>query len=236
MPDDQTSQEESSTSKYFKTDNRLKFEYFDKECLSLSKSLLGKVLCRKTETNILIKGKIVETESYPGTQDVASHSYQGKQTKRNGAMFMPPGCAYVYKIYGMYHCFNISSQESGGAVLIRAVEPLEGHAEMKMLRALKRKSGGSELKDKDLCSGPSKLCQAFNITKESINEQDLTKSAEIWLEDGEDIVDNAIVTTTRIGIEGAGAESVMKPYRFYILGNIHVSVRDKKKEHEISQN
>ena len=97
---------------------RLSRLFFEQNCDILSKSLLGKVLCRriiKSETvqgvseapidkDIVLRGRIVETEMYPGVQDPASHSYQGKKTSRNGAMFMSPGVAYVYNIYGMYQC------------------------------------------------------------------------------------------------------------------------------------
>ena len=87
---------------------RLQKEFFNKTCDILAKELLGKVLCRKCGDQVL-KGRIVETEMYPGVTDKASHSFDNKKTKRNGAMFMAPGTAYVYFIYGMYFCFNISS-------------------------------------------------------------------------------------------------------------------------------
>ena len=99
------------------TNVRLSRLFFEQNCNILSKSLLGKVLCRRIvkqtvesmrevtiEKDIVLRGRIVETEMYPGVQDPASHSYQGKKTSRNGAMFMLPGVAYVYNIYGMYQC------------------------------------------------------------------------------------------------------------------------------------
>jgi len=231
-----SSSSEGTSSKYFKSRGaRLSLEDFDKDCLLLSKQLLGKVLCRKIEGSVL-KGLIVETESYPGFADVASHSYQGKKTRRNGAMFLRSGTAYVYKIYGMYHCFNISSKEEGSAVLIRALDPVFGQEKMKELRSKKRKDRGLKLKEKDFCSGPSKLCESLNISKEEINEADLTESALIWLEDGEEVSAENIVTTTRIGIEGAGQESAQKPYRFYVLGNKNVSVRDRVEEKKMQSN
>lgn len=86
-------------------------EFYDKSSLELSKDLLGKVLVRKLPNGEIIKGTIVETEAYPGTNvDEASASYNGKITEKNRAMFMDPGTAYVYMTYGMYHCFNISSK------------------------------------------------------------------------------------------------------------------------------
>ena len=101
-----------------KSNMRLSRLFFEQNCDILSKSLLGKILCRRiiksetvqgvseapTDKDIVLRGRIVETEMYPGVQDPASHSYQGKKTSRNGAMFMLPGVAYVYNIYGMYQC------------------------------------------------------------------------------------------------------------------------------------
>ncbi len=93
---------------------KLEQAFYDQSCNALSKKLLGKVICRKVDdgdgNTITLKGRITETEMYPGQTDQASHSYQEKKTKRNGAMFMKPGTAYVYNIYGMYCCFNVSSE------------------------------------------------------------------------------------------------------------------------------
>ena len=90
---------------------RLGRHFFDSTSDVLAKKLLGKVLCRRlSESGEVLRGRIVETEMYPGSTDKASHSFGDKKTKRNGAMFMQPGTAYVYFIYGMYFCFNISSK------------------------------------------------------------------------------------------------------------------------------
>jgi len=221
-------EESNQVSKYFKP-NRLDKSFFDQECVQLSKSLLGKYLCRNVD-GIIMKGKIVETESYLGSnQDGASHSYQGKKTKRNCAMHEPAGSSYVYKIYGVYHCFNITSRGEGSAVLIRALDPVAGIESMRHQRTARRKPGASALKDKDLCNGPSKLCDALNITKEQINFTNLTKSNIIWLEESGEIIHD-IVTTKRVGIEGAGQPWCDLPLRFYVAGNKSVSVRDKVAE------
>jgi len=176
----------------------------------------------------VLKGRIVEVESYPGKTDGASHSYRG-QTVRNKAMFMVPGTAYVYAIYGMYNCFNISSEEEGAAVLIRGLEPLDGEMVMKVNREARRKVGAKQVKLKELCNGPSKLCQAFDINKR-FDKVDLTTNKDIWIEGGERRVGDKVVNTTRVGIEGAGLEWAKLKYRWYILGNVHVSVRDKQEE------
>lgn len=228
-PTNKTDSLSATESKYFKpNENRLRNEYFDKNCVELATSLLGKLLCRKVDATIL-KGKIVETEAYLGKDDGASHSFQGRRTTRNEAMFLDPGTAYVYKIYGMYHCFNISSKEEGSAVLIRALEPVAGQDLMKEKRSKRRKDGGSKLKGRDYCNGPSKLCDALNITKEEINCQDLTISNTIWLEDYETVLPTDIATTPRVGIDGSGKKWADLPLRFYVQKNQYVSKTPKRK-------
>merc|ERR550539_234821 len=200
------------------SNDRLLRSFYARNSDILAKKLLGKILCRPdlvpnetirnkvTSNNIILKARIVETEMYPGVQDPASHSFQGKKTKRNGAMFMDPGVCYVYNIYGMYQCLNISSLEPGGCVLLRALEPLQGIEKMKSRRLANKKKVCDKMKEKDLCSGPSKLCQAFDITKTAFNGIDLVTSDAIWLEHAPDISKNKIVHTKRIGIESAGKE------------------------------
>lgn len=107
---------------------RLLRDFYNKTTEMLAVALLGKVLCRKTEQGTMLCGKIVETEAYPGITDSACHAYEGKRTARNAPMYAPPGTTYVYFIYGMYYCFNISSQEAGACVLIRALEPFAGES------------------------------------------------------------------------------------------------------------
>ena len=89
------------------TDMRLAFKFYDQQCISLAKALLGKSMTRQLPTGEVISGVIVETEAYLGTEDKAAHSFEGKKTPKNSAMFEPPGTAYVYNIYGMYCCMNI---------------------------------------------------------------------------------------------------------------------------------
>jgi DNA-3-methyladenine glycosylase len=107
---------------------RLTRDFFDTPTEFLAVALLGKVLCRKTEKGEILCGKIIETEAYLGEIDPACHAYGGKRTARNAPMYGPPGTAYVYFIYGMYHCFNVSSKEAGACVLIRALEPVTGES------------------------------------------------------------------------------------------------------------
>jgi len=90
--------------------NRLKDSFYDVPCEELAKRLLGKILVRRINDGTVLKGRVVETECYPGGEDKASHSYNGRITERSKPMYMKPGTTYVYITYGMYHCFNISSQ------------------------------------------------------------------------------------------------------------------------------
>ncbi|XP_078609794.1 uncharacterized protein LOC144881034 isoform X1 [Branchiostoma floridae x Branchiostoma japonicum] len=228
----------TTTSPYFSNDTtssckaRLSSSFYDQTCLDLAKGLLGKIIVRKLDDGSTVSGMIVETEAYCGKDDKASHSSGSKKTERNAAMFMKPGTAYVYIIYGMHHCFNISSQGEGAAVLIRALQPLTGVEKMKVQRGQRRGDKGAGLKIEQLGNGPSKLCQALHIDKNTVNQQDLTTFPFIWLEPGEDVRDSNIIHSTRIGIDSAGEEWAKKPWRFYIRGNKSVSVRDKKAEKE----
>ena len=100
--------------------------FYDRPTEELAKQLLGKLLYRVLGNGEVLCGRIVETEGYLGEVDKACHAFGGKRTARSEPMYMAPGTAYVYIIYGMYHCLNISSQEPGACVLIRALEPLQG--------------------------------------------------------------------------------------------------------------
>lgn len=171
--------------------------FYKQNTLTVAKQLLGKVLCRRVGERIL-RGIIVETEAY--TQDEPScHAYRGV-TNRSKTLFEEGGIAYVYFIYGMYHCMNVVTDKKGygSAVLIRALEPLE---------------------NLDNTNGPAKLCKELEITRE-LNETDLTTSKSgLWIEFGDDIREENIITTERIGIKSA----TDYPWRFYIKHNKCVS-------------
>lgn len=187
----------------------------------LAPALLGQVLVRMLNGRRLA-GRIVETEAYMGALDLAAHTAGGRRTPRNEVMYGPAGHAYVYFTYGMHHCFNIVSGHvgEGVAVLIRALEPLEGLEEM---RALRLGARSRALRDRDLASGPAKLCQAMRIDRRQ-NGLDLCESGELFLEraawrpgPGE-----AVVVGPRIGIGYAG-DWVDRPLRWRVAGNPHVS-------------
>ena len=107
------------------TKQKLKFADYDRSSLELAPFLLGKILCR-IDSGKLLCGEIVETEAYTGINDKACHAFGGKRTKRTEPVYMPAGTSYVYSIYGMYYCLNISSADEGGCALIRSLEPKEG--------------------------------------------------------------------------------------------------------------
>ena len=184
-------------------------EFYDSGTRSLARKLLGKVLVSETDEG-LTSGIIVETEAYLFKNDPACHAHKG-QTKRNAPMFGQAGTSYVYLIYGMYYCFNVVSAKKGigEAVLIRALEPLEGKDIMFSRRGVK--------KEKDLCSGPGKLCDALAINK-SHNELCLRKSV-LRIKDAPDIKKFKIYQTTRIGIN-VGKDL---PLRYYIKDNSFIS-------------
>ncbi|CAK9303725.1 unnamed protein product [Gordionus sp. m RMFG-2023] len=139
-------------------------------------------------------------------------------------MFMSPGTCYVYQIYGVYYCLNISSIEKGAAILIRALEPLECIDYQLELRSKMKKGRKKITKQIHISNGPSKLCQAMYIEKEGINKENLIFSDKIWIEDNHIIIKNEdIVCRTRIGITYA-EEWANKLLRFYIKGNKNISV------------
>jgi DNA-3-methyladenine glycosylase len=139
-------------------------EFFARGPEVVARELLGKLLVRR-EADGWLAGRIVETEAYLGAADPASHAFRG-ETARNAVMFGPPGRAYVYFIYGMHFCVNVTCGPAGkaGAVLIRALEPLAGLERMAKLRGL-----SADAKPWMLTGGPARLCEAFGITRERDN-------------------------------------------------------------------
>ncbi len=194
---------------------KLTRDFYTRDLLIVSKELLGKILVKKENGNILT-GKIVEVEAYDGSIDEASHTYIGK-TKRNKIMFGEGGFLYVYFTYGAHFCSNVVTgvEGSGTAALIRAVEPLRGIKLMSMNRY--GKNLVTEKERYNLTSGPGKVCQAMSITKKHYG-CDLTGN-KIFLLDQPKIKKEDIVVTKRIGIK----KSVDLPWRFYIKDNPYVS-------------
>ncbi len=182
----------------------------------VAKDLLGKILVRRIGQTSL-SGKIVEVEAYLGSKDPASHAYRGK-TKRNEVMFGEGGHLYVYFTYGMHFCANVvtGKKDVGEAVLIRAIEPLDGIEVMKK----HRRFTADRTDERNLTNGPAKLCEALGIKREA-NGTDL-RGDKIFLIEGES-QKSVIGTSTRIGIT-RGKE---KKWRFFLKGNEWVSQRMK---------
>lgn len=179
--------------------------YRQEDVIKLASDLLGKVLCTSMH-GVLTKGIILETEAYNGIHDKACHAYQGKRTQRTEIMFHEGGKAYVYLCYGIHHLFNIVTGEENTptAILIRAIEPLEGVEEMLSRRAKQTL--------KNLTGGPGTLSQALGI--HSSHSGISLSENEIWLEDhGIHVPENEIEITPRIGIAYA-QEDALLPYRF----------------------
>lgn len=181
---------------------------------TVGRALLGKLIVRNFEGELLV-GRIVELEAYIGFDDPAAHSFAGR-TERNAVIFGPPGFAYVYFIYGMYHCLNISCEPEGqaGCVLIRALEPVSGLETMARLRKLP-----DAAKPKLLTSGPGRLCQALAITRAAHNGLDVTSSESPLQVHDDGYLPESILETPRIGI----TKAVDRPLRYLIAGNSFVS-------------
>jgi DNA-3-methyladenine glycosylase len=181
--------------------------------LTVARELLGKLLVVPANGQ-RVSGKIVEVEAYRGPQDRAAHSYGGRRTRRTEPMYGIGGTAYVFFVYGMYFQFNVvtNAAETPHAVLIRAVEPVEGIELMHERRQVRT--------DRDLTNGPGKLCIALNIDRR-LDRSDLL-GQEVWLEDAKSIPRSQILTGPRIGIDYA-EEWKDKPWRFWIKNNPFVS-------------
>lgn len=183
---------------------RLDRPFFARSTLDVARDLLGCRLVRVVEGRRL-GGIITETEAYVGQDDAASHASVGR-TNRNAAMWGPPGHAYVYLIYGIHHCLNIVTAEPSfpAAVLIRALRPTEG---IEVIRDNRSGRADSELTD-----GPGKLCQALRIDL-GFNGADLVTSANLFLEAGPRLDNDAIQATPRVGVTG-DERAVTAPWRF----------------------
>lgn len=178
------------------------FAGYERGAVELARALLGAILVRRIDGKRL-SGRIVEVEAYPGGEDRASHSHGGRRTPRHESMYLAGGACYVYLIYGMHHCLNVVSgaRDSGEAVLIRAIEPLEGVEDMIRRRALDRRSG-REPSRRDVARGPGRLAAALDIDR-SLDGARLARSSGLWIEEGE--APRRILALPRVGLGEVGA-------------------------------
>jgi len=181
--------------------------YLREDVVEISRDLLGKYLCSKIQ-GVLTTGIITETEAYAGVEDRASHAFGNKRTKRTEVMYAKGGVAYVYLCYGIHHLFNIVTNRENvpHAVLIRAIQPVDGLEMMAKRR---------NTKNKLITNGPGTISQALGIRTQH-SGIDL-QGDEIWLEDnGIHIPDRVVIIGPRVGVEYA-KEDARLPYRFRIV-------------------
>lgn len=207
---------------------KLPKSFYARETLEVAKDLLGKILVTELDGK-KIAGKIVEVEAYIGPHDKGAHTFGNKRTKRTEAMFEEPGRTYIYLIYGIYNCINaVTNQvDKPEAVLIRALEPVEGLEEMALNRFNKSFEELTNRQIKNLTDGPGKLCMALNIDR-SLNKEDLNGN-KIYIKDSEEKENFNILRSKRVGIDYA-EEAIDYLWRFYIEGNKYVSVTNKYSE------
>jgi DNA-3-methyladenine glycosylase len=191
--------------------------FFARPTLNVARELLGQLLVREVNGQRL-SGLIVETEAYIGPNDTANHASKGR-TPRTGVMFGPSGRAYVYLIYGIHSMLNLVTEAEGfpAAVLIRAIEPVEGLEVMRTYRSLTQ-----EVSRPNLTNGPGKLCRALQIDL-SLNNWEVSLGQKLWIEAGQPVAEAAIASGPRIGIDYARPEHRAAPWRFWVRGNPFVS-------------
>jgi DNA-3-methyladenine glycosylase len=188
--------------------------YTHPDVVTVTRDLLGKLLVVPTQSGRRVSGMIVEAEAYRGPEDKAAHSYGGRRTKRTEPMYGIGGTAYVFFVYGMYNQFNVvtNAVDRPTAVLIRAVEPVEG---IELMRKRRQRHP-----DHNLTNGPGKLCIALGIDRR-LDAADLLGN-RVWIEDGSLVKRSQIASGPRVGIDYA-EEWVDKPWRFWIKNNPFVS-------------
>ncbi len=192
-------------------------DFFARSTRTVARRLLGCRLVRKFE-GMRLSGIIVEAEAYIGERDLACHARAGR-TPRTEVMYGPAGFSYIYFTYGMHWMLNVVTEAQGfpAAVLIRAVQPIEGIEVMQRLRKGKAVAV--------LCNGPARLTQAFAIGRHQ-NGLDLCQQlSEIWIEPGMDLSRIQVLTTPRIGLGGTPEPWLSKPWRYLVRNNPFVSAR-----------
>ena len=188
--------------------------FFARDTLTVAREILGQTLVA-AGNNERVAGTIVEVEAYIGEGDQASHARSG-QTDRNRTMYGLAGCAYVYFIYGMHYCFNVVTEMEGfpAAVLVRALEPVEG------IEAMTARRGGR--RGAELANGPAKLCQALAVDRAFDGADMCALDAILWMERGDVVADELVVRGPRVGVRGDDLARAA-PWRLFVRGNPFVS-------------
>jgi DNA-3-methyladenine glycosylase len=206
--------------------NRLSRDFFLRDGITVARELLGKILVHQTPEGC-IRGIIRETESYMGESDKGSHAYGGKRTSRTETMYHIGGTSYIYLIYGIYSCMNITAMGEGipQAVLLRGVEPADEDSRQIMMRLRAAGSVGKEHKqpqkailvsrniERHLADGPGKLCMAMGITRVQ-NNVDMVDSPYFYVTEGQKVESGSILAGKRIGIDYA-EEAAEYLWRFW---------------------
>jgi len=198
----------------------LKRAFYERDTLTVAKELLGKLLVHETAEGVT-SGKVVETEAYMGPEDKASHAYGNLRTLRTEVQFGPKGRAYIYLVYGMYYCLNVTSGKVPGkpeAILVRALEPVSG-VEIMMKRRMVPEGSAAKL-----ANGPGKLCMAMGLSTKQ-NSVDLC-ARPLHIDSGVPVDEKDIVQTTRINVDYADEWKNLR-WRFLIKNNTFVSKQAK---------
>ena len=203
----------------------MNIEFFRQDAITVARNLLGKYLVREYDDKKIIT-KIVETEAYMGIEDKAAHVFGDRRTERTEPLYQDGGHIYVYLIYGMYNCLNISANIEGipECVLIRAVEPISEIDEISRNRYSKYYKDLSSYQRKNICNGPGKLCKALKIDK-NLNFENILGN-KLYIIDNVNLDNESnqfeIIESKRVNIDYA-EEAKDYLWRYYIKDNKHVS-------------
>lgn len=192
-------------------------DFYNRDTLEVARDLLGCEIVRALEDGTQLRCRITETEAYIGRIDKACHAYHYRRTARTETLFAPPGTAYIYLIYGMYHCLNFVTEEEGepAAVLIRGAVPVTNGDIIAKNRFGCKEKNMTSYQRKNFLNGPGKLCRGLDLTRAQ-NGLDLTGPAGgLWVCRGTPPSPSQIQTGKRIGIDYA-QEAVHFPWRFYL--------------------
>ena len=192
-------------------------DFYNRDTLEVARDLLGCEIVRALEDGTQLRCRITETEAYIGRIDKACHAYHYRRTARTETLFAPPGTAYIYLIYGMYHCLNFVTEEEGepAAVLIPGAVPAANGDIIAKNRFGRKEKNMTSYQRKNFLNGPGKLCRGLDLTRAQ-NGLDLTGPAGgLWVCRGTPPPPSQIQTGKRIGIDYA-QEAVHFPWRFYL--------------------